>query len=298
MLVVTVFALSAQDCFAFWVWSSKTGKWVNPTYRTFDTPQEQLDWAIKHFENKDYGKAISEFKKLIKKFPKSRLAPEAKFYIGLCEEKLGKYYRAFKTYQTVLEAYPLNQRLDEIVEKQYLIGEIYFKKRDYDLAKEIFDKVLINAPFGKVSDVAQYKTGLCQFKLREFTSARDSFDKIAENYSYSNYLDDASFKSALCSYKISSITDDYDIELLDRAIADAEYFLKRFQTSEFTLKAQSLLNKLHHKKAEHLFTTAQFYEKQKKTYAAIKYYEEVNYFFDNTVWAEKARDKLKILGSK
>lgn len=298
ILLLISYIFVNRECFGFWVWSPQTGKWINPNYHVFDTPQEQFDWAGKYFEAKDYDRAILEFKKLINKFSNSKLAPEAKFYIGQCEEQLHKYYKAFKTYQSVIDVYPLNERLDEIVERQYLIGEIYLKRKKYETAKEIFEKILVNSPYSKFADVVQYKAGICFLKMKEFTNAQEAFDKIAGSYSYSPYLDDAGFQSAFCSYKISSSVKDYDMELLQKGIDDLEYFLRRFQTSEYVPRAESLLAKLNQEKAKKLFAVAYFYEKQKKTYAAVKYYEEVVYSYENTTWGEKAKNKLKNLRNK
>lgn len=295
LIIIFVLILSAESGFCFWVWSSKTGKWVNPIYKVFDTPEEQFNWAKKYLEEKDYQKAIFEFKKVIKNFPSSDFTPEAHFYIGLCEEKLGRYYKAFQTYQSIIETYPLNVRLDEIVEKQYLLGEIFFKRKNYELAKQIFQKALQNSLYSKVSDVVQYKIGLSILKMNQFSQAQDEFKKVGENYSFSPYLDDAEFQFAYCSFKISSLVRDYDEELLDKAISDLEYFLRQFSTSEYVQKAESLLKDLNHKKAEKLYKIARFYEKQKKEYAATKYYEEVEYSYKKTSWAEKAKAKLENL---
>ncbi|MCP4650167.1 MAG: outer membrane protein assembly factor BamD [PVC group bacterium] len=295
VILLLLFVTNIQVCFAYWVWTPGTQKWVNPLYKTFDTPQEQFDWAKRYFDAGDYRKAIYEFKKILRKFPKTEYAPEAKYFMGLCEEKRGRHYHAFKIYQEVIDIYPLNDRLESIVEQQYLIGEVYFKRRKYELAEEIFQKSLLNSPYSKVADVAQYKIGLCSFRLRRFNEARDEFDKISENYSFSPYLDDAGYYSALCSFKISSLIKDYDEEILDRAHGDLNNFLARAPTSEYVAKAESLKNKLVNKKAEKLFKTARFYEKLRKTYAALKYYEELVYSYEKTTWALQAKPKLERL---
>ncbi|MFH2137041.1 MAG: tetratricopeptide repeat protein [Candidatus Omnitrophota bacterium] len=298
LFVIILLILTAQNCFGYWIWSPKTGKWINPTYKVFDTPQEQFEWAKRYFDENDYKKAVFEFKKVLNKFPKTEYAPEAKYYIGICEEKRGKHYKAFLTYQSVIEIYPLNDRLEEIVERQYLIGEIFFGRKNYERAQEIFEKSILNSPYSKVSDVAQYKIGLCLLRMRQFDEARDEFNKVLDAYSFSLNIDDASFNAAICSFKLSSLIKDYDVELLDRAQEDLSSFLRRFPTSEYVPQAESLLNKIISKKAEKLYRTACFYEKQHKTYAAMKYYEELMYFYEQTGWAQQAKPKLDRLRNK
>ncbi|MBU4305498.1 MAG: outer membrane protein assembly factor BamD [Candidatus Omnitrophica bacterium] len=290
--------LFAQYSYAFWVWSPKTNKWANPTYHAFDTPEEQFDWAKGYFDDGDYRKAVSEFRKLAKKFPKNKLAPEAVYYTALSYEKLKKHYKAYETYESILATYPLTERFDEIAERQYLIAEIFFEKKAYERAQKIFGKTLLNAPYSKVSDVIQYKIGLCNLRTKQYSNARDEFEKLTENYTFSPYVDDASFLMGLCSFKISSGVKDYDEGLIDKAVEDLEYFLRRFQTSEYVSQAESLLKKLKHKKAEHLYEVAHFYEKLNKKFAAEKYYEEIIYSYETTEWAKKAQAKLKLLETK
>ncbi|MBI4845922.1 MAG: tetratricopeptide repeat protein, partial [Candidatus Omnitrophica bacterium] len=136
-------------CYGYWVWSPKTGKWVNPVYHTFDTPEEQFVWAKGYFDEADYRKAISEFKKLVKKFPKNKLAPDAQFYIARSYEELGKYDNALKEYKIVVDVYPLSEWLPEIIERRYLIGERFFEKKKYSLAKDVFVNTLAMASYSK-----------------------------------------------------------------------------------------------------------------------------------------------------
>jgi len=287
-----------QSCYAYWIWSPETKKWVNPIYKIFDTPQEQFDWAMGYYEEGDYVKAIFEFKKILKKFSKDELAPESKFYIAMSLSKLNKWYPAFEAFQKVIEIYPLNNRLEQIVEQQYLIGEKFFNKRKYSRAKEIFQKILANAPYSSISDVVKYKIGLCDLRVRDFLKARDEFEELVENYASSPYVDDAIYNIGFCSFKLSSMVKDYDEELVDRAIDDIEYFTRKYPTSDFVIQAESLLNKLNNKKAEKLYIIARFYEKQKKIFAAKKYFEELIFTYPETDWAKKAEKRLKFLEGK
>lgn len=292
--IIAILLVVPSYCYGVWVWSPKTG-WVNPTYKSFETPEEQFDWAMSFYKQGNYKTAISKLRKLVKKFPKSSFAPEAEFHIGLCYEKLRNPYKAYETYQNVIEKYPLNERLDEIVERQYLAGEKFLNRRKYVIAKKIFDKVLLNAPYSKVSDIVQYNIALCDLRMKKYQEASDEFEYLIDNYSFSPYVDDATYQIGFCSYRISAAVKHYDLALADRAIYDLEYFTRRFKTSVYVPEAESLLNKLYNKKAERIFNIAYFYEKHKKNMAAIKYYEDLVYNFSKTSWAKKANPRLKNL---
>ena len=212
--------------------------------------------------------------------------------------KLNKWYPAFEAFQKVIEIYPLNNRLEQIVEQQYLLGEKFFNKKKYHRAKEIFQKVLANAPYSSISDVAKYKIGLCELRVKDFLKARDEFEEFVENYASSPYVDDATYNIGLCSFKLSSMVKDYDEELIDQAIKDLEYFIRKYPTSEFVPDAENLLNKLSNKKAEKLYSIAHFYQKQKKIFAAKKYFQELLFTYPQTDWAKKADKRLNVLEGK
>ena len=88
--------------FAYWVWTPKTGEWINPKYAVKDTPKEQMDWAMGFYDAGEHKKAISEFEKLIKNYPNSVYCPSAQYYIGRSYEEKEDYYQAYLSYQKTI----------------------------------------------------------------------------------------------------------------------------------------------------------------------------------------------------
>jgi TolA-binding protein len=88
--------ISYLPVYAYWIWKPKTGKWINPKWQIKPTPKEQLDYALDFYNQKNYGEALREFKKLINKYPKSYEASEAQFYIGACLRIKGNSMRHTK----------------------------------------------------------------------------------------------------------------------------------------------------------------------------------------------------------
>jgi len=75
-IAIIVFALSFLSASvipaeAYWIWTPKTGKWVNPKSAVKPTPKEQFDTAKGLYDIKSYEEAKREFKKLLKVYPKS-----------------------------------------------------------------------------------------------------------------------------------------------------------------------------------------------------------------------------------
>ena len=280
-------AVAVPQCNAMWLWPL-----ANSRHSSFANAQEQMDWAMGFYDRKAYKRAQNEFRKIIKKYPDDPVAADAQFYIARCLQERGKYFYAQKAYQEVLDSYPANTKHKEIVEQQFLLGDIYMSRKEYGRAKAVFEKALQNGPYVQNADVAQFKVGVCLFRLNKFIEAKEEFAKIGENYSFSPYLDDAMFYTGLATFKMSSRVKDYDQGLVLKAKDDLNYFLRSFPTSEYVPEAESLLNKLDHVQAQRMFEIARFYEKRRKLYAAQKYYEELIFKYEQTSWATLARPLL------
>src|SRR6185295_11279506 len=130
LLLIALLTLPASTASAGWAWSPQTG-WIGPSGAVKDTPQEQLAFATKFFEEKDYERTIKECKKLLKAYKDSREAAEAQYLMGRSYAETGDYYRAFKEYRKTVQVYPSSARFDEILEREYEIGNFFLagKKR-------------------------------------------------------------------------------------------------------------------------------------------------------------------------
>ena len=79
---------------------------------------------MQFFEGKDYKRAAEEFTRLVTYFGDSDLAPEAQYYAGRSHEEIDRFYPAFSAYQKTIEAYPFTERIDEIIEREYNLGNM------------------------------------------------------------------------------------------------------------------------------------------------------------------------------
>ncbi|MCX5716439.1 MAG: tetratricopeptide repeat protein [Candidatus Omnitrophica bacterium] len=294
--------LTAASSYAYWIWTPKSGKWVNPKYAPKGTPREQYDWAMQFYLAKDYPRAISEFKKMIKVYPQSELAPDAQYYTGRSYEERRDYYAAFLAYQKVIDVYPRSELTDEIIERQYRIGNQYFSGQKekvlgiellpaIDKALEIFDKVVANAPYGKYADLAQFKIGECYKKNSQYKEAADAFSKIVSDYPKSLLYEQARYESAYCIYKMS-FKANYDQEPTEEAIKEFEDFVKSGEAGDTIKEADLALARLQETKAESLYNTARFYERSKHYESALVYYKEIVDTYSKTKWGTKAFSKI------
>ncbi len=294
---------SSVEALGFWIWTPKSNKLVNPKYAAKDIPQEQFKWAMEFFKRKDYKRAAEEFKSLVVHFKESDLAPEAQYYVSRSYEEEGRPYPAFTAYQKVIDTYPFAKRIDEIIEREYNLGNILFKKHsgtlmgrelmtELDKAVEIFRKVRENAPFGEYADKAQFMIARCYKKSEQYNEAIDAFQKLVEEYPRSTLVAKAKYEVAQCTY-LASLKSDYDQELTDEAIQEFKKIAESQDGLTIAEEARDTVSLLENKKAESLFNTAKFYEKQKHYKSAAIYYKEILKEYSRTSFAEPAFERLE-----
>jgi outer membrane protein assembly factor BamD len=307
-LLVLIFLLSSVNpAYPYWIWTPKTGKWVNPKYAVRPTPKEQLEYAQTIYNDKKYKEARREFQRLIQYYPKSAEAAEAQYYLGLSEEREDNPYAAYLAYQKVIDKYPFSQRIQEIIEKEYKIAESFMagktrKALGINLpvenpAIEIFRKVVDNSTYGPLAASAQYKLGLVLKGLGRYFEAEEEFQKVIANYPKSEWIDAAKFQIASCRASLSR-SPDYDQEATKEAKNKFEEFVKEHPDAALSRDAEDNIQKLQEKEAESAFTTGRFYEKQKIYQSARIYYDYVIGNYPKSIWAAKSLERLQAMERK
>ena len=298
----------AEEGFAFWIWSPKTKRLERPEKGVKPVPSDQLAWALSFFQAKNYERALREMENLVNKYPSSKEAAQAQYYVGRCREALEDYYAAFKAYDKLTAHYPNSQQIGEAMEREYRIGNLFYsgKKRklagleilpSLDKAIEIFLRVVEQAPYGSYGVLAQYKLGESYKKNGEYSRAKEAFEKLIEDYPNSELVDEARYQIALVALKASRKAS-YDDRAADEALALFGRFVKEHPQSDLVPESLEAIQTLKDRKAEKTFETAQFYEKQGKTTAARLYYNQVIEQDGKSSWAQLALERLTILEKK
>ncbi len=307
ILTLLFFASSLQPASAYWIWTPKSGKWVNPKTMSKPTPQEQFEYAKDFYDRKLYEDAKREFKKLLKTFPKSAEAAESQYYLGLTEEAEGNLYEAYLAYQRVIDKYPFSERIQEINEREYKIGEKFMagaKRKAMGVeipgdnpAIEIFTKVVDNSTYGPLAPVAQYKLGLVLKSVLRYYEAEDAFNKVISNYPTSEWAEAAKFQIAACRAAVSR-SPDYDQWATSEAKDKFEEFIREHPDAVLSRDAEKSIAQLKEKEAEANFNIGRFYEKQKADASAKIYYQDVIDHYGDSPWAAKALERMQVLEKK
>lgn len=296
-----------QEVAAFWIWTPDSGKWSNPKYLAKDTPERSFEYAKTFYDSKDYDEAIKGFEALISSFPLSDLASEAQYYIGRSYEAMRKYYYAYLAYQKVIDEYPGSERITEVIAKEYEIADFFYSQEKAKIlgksigmfsskekALEIFQKIVSDAPYGEYGPLAQYKIGIYYRDTARYKEAIDEFNKLIDNYPQSKLIIEARYEIAVCLFETAAQRD-YKQADISKAIREIQDFLTDYPEDKLTAEAVKKLSKLKQKKAEGIFSIAQFYEKQGDLDSALIYYKEIRDSLGDTSWVIKAVERILVI---
>ena len=262
LVFLVIFSLSAGTAYPFWIWTPKTGKWVNPKNTPKEDPKAQFDFAKGFYDEKKLDDALREFKKLLKAYPKSFEASESQYYLGLIEEERGNLYEAYQAYQKLVDKYPFSERIKEVVEKEYNIADKFmsgYKRKAFGVdlpvenpAIEIFTKVVDNSTYGPLAHKAQYKLGLVLKGVQRYYDAEDAFNKVVSNYPDSEWSAAAKFQIATCRAAVSR-SPDYDQGASGEAKQKFEEFVAEHPDAVLSREAEENIARLNEKEAQSSF---------------------------------------------
>ena len=297
---------------AYWMWTPETGKWINPKWAVKSTPEDQFIWAMEKYDAHDYKRASKEFANLAVYYPFSEYAPEAQFLTGESFKKMGEFYQAHLEYQKLVDNFPSSQKINEMLERQFQIANHFFYSKgprwkayipllpttnNYEIALEIYLKIIKNAPFGDFADDAQYKVGDTYLKLGDFTKAIHSYEKLIAVFPDSEFSELASYKIAV-SKSQGLYGKEGAFNAAPDALEDFEAFSKEYPDSRLIEEAKIEIDFLRRENAQKLYEIALFYEKNKGLKAAEFYYLKVVRDYEGTVWSKEAAMRLKKIGPK
>lgn len=302
-----VLILPASPVQAYWVWSPESGKFVQPEGAVEDTADQQYDYALGFYEAQNYGKAVEELKNLLKKYPASKVAPEAQFRLGSIYEEQNEFYKAFQAYQRIADNYPNSARMNEVIERQFRIGNVFLsgKKPKFmgvpvlpavPRAIEVFEQVVKNAPFGAYGDKALFQLAVAYRRSGTLQKAVETFQNLVDNYPDSALVPDAKYQLGEVSYEMTKNMTRSQ-EGLESAEDYFDSFLAEYPSTNVREKALQLKKAIDEKNAEKNYKVGEYYEKENYLDSAIIYYEDIVRAYPDTAWAAKAREKLAIFRS-
>ena len=236
-------------------------------------------------QNGDRKRAIKIYKHLVKRYPRSNVAPEATFRAAKLTEQEGDLLKAAAIYRGLMETYPQTPHFQEAIEAQFRIGEIYLngKKKKIlgvpvgstlDDAVEIFAAIVRSAPYGRYTARAQFDIGRAREKEGSADLAIDAYQSVVEKFPNDPLAVDAQYQIGYI-WLAATRAGTYDPDAADQARTAFQDFLFRYPKSEKAAQARENLAMLDHRLAKGSLEIAKYYDKAKNYRAAVLYYNEV-----------------------
>ncbi len=142
---------------------------------TQKTPKVLSSFADGLFGEKDYYRAITEYKRLIFHFPNSPLSKEAALKIPIAYLEGKQYETARRGFEKFREAHPKDPLAWEAL---YLMGEADYRARDYQSALTLFSKAEEEATLPDLKRRAASRRGSTFLKMGRWQDSAGTFRPI------------------------------------------------------------------------------------------------------------------------
>ncbi len=293
---------------AEWMWTPESGKWISEKSVEKKSAMLLYEEAQNKEQAGDIQKALDLYRKLIRQYPSSSIAPDAQYWVGHLMEEQGDYYRAFKEYQKVIENYPSYKKFNDILERQYQIGNLYLSGEKLklmgfailpavDKSIEIFETIVRTAPYSPVAPRAQFNIGEAYRKIKRYAEAIPEYQKVLENYPDSDLAAEARYQIGQCSYQ-KTLNPNYDQTNTDVALDSMKTFVRKHQDSKKSVEMQQKIEELIRRKAQKSFDIAEFYNRSRADEAAIIYYQDVIDNYPQTDLAKISATKIDQIAAR
>jgi outer membrane protein assembly factor BamD len=310
--------LAAAVAQAQWTWTPETGRFVDMNNLPKETPELQVEYTRSLLVGGEYDRAFNETDKFNKFYGDTDFADENQFLRGEIRFAEKKYTQATDQFQQVISKYPESELYDDVIAKQYEIGDSLYAKGDERLqgrtsktlrksdylrrldfrtnrpfkkAVEVYTKVIENQPFTPEAAEAQYKLGKCHFAQAKYLDAGFEYRRVIEDYPDSEWVREATFDLTRC-YEEAALDPDYDQAPSQLAMDAVDEFKRRFPDDERIPEREEISGKMRESIAEQRFRSARHYEKRQDLDAARIYYEITAYEYAGTEAAVKAAEWL------
>lgn len=137
--------------------------------------------AERLFNDHKYAAAVEEFKEIIESDPRSHLAQQSLFRIGVIQYLyLEQYQEAIKSFRQFAV---VSQNKDLVYQAEKSIGELYFTKlEDYRQAIEQYKRLLEKYPDSKERDFFMLRVAKSHYGALEFDKAVQMYKEIAKQF--------------------------------------------------------------------------------------------------------------------
>ena len=286
-------AWAPHEACAKWVWNKETG-YVDTSNKAEGKkgPDERYKSALALVTEERYLDALGEFKKLAKKYKKSKVGEKAQFKVAEMLRRVGKTFDAFQAYEKLFKDYPTTTLSQKALKNEFELGKL-LAPMDKSKAIEIFQKVVDRDASSPYAAEAEVRTGDCYHEMGKHEDARDVYQRVIAVYSPSEWVSVAQFRAGRCGIELFKSTG--NAADLTKAKQDLRGYLSGKPKGDYAKEAAAGIKQIQYLEAEKEFKVAEYYCRQKKPRSAAVYFKLIMKKYPETTWAEKSRARLEEL---
>ncbi len=252
----------------------------------------------------DSGKASGLYTSIVKQYPFTDSAAEASYSKAVLVRASGKLQEGFDAFQSFIDSYRQSARFSDAIRQQYEIAEeakggkkqknfivIPMKLTPTEVIG-MYQKVIKNAPFGKMAPLAQFSIAEIHQEKDEKDLAVAAYQGVVDNYPNTSQAAEAQFRiGSLSSVAARKSQDSGNLTSTREALVS---YVASNPSGDRTTEAQAMLQQVDTAQAAESLKIGKFYEKQGKTKSAAIYYNEALKYGTSEASAE-ARVRLSTL---
>ena len=273
------------------------------------------------FEAEKYSKAASNYKKVISRWPDSKLEQDAMFRLAECYFFAEQYTKANDAYEALVQKYSNTPHLDKLIRRQFEIAQYWEqlnrqnpnwpitpnlvdKRRPlFDTmgrAIKAYDNIRLNDPTGPLADDAVMATANSYFVRGRFRDADYYYTLLRDEYPRSEHQYEAHVLGLQCKLRKYG-GPDYIGTPLEEAQKLSRQLRSQF-ASELDETQRSRLAeidaKLNRQLALRVYSMAEYYDGKHEYGAAKRYYHDLIAKYPSSELATKSKERLVALTDK
>lgn len=298
------------------IFDPATGEWKAVAPPIAGTEDGDLELARSLLARSEFEAARKAFKAWFKSYPDSARRPEALFYAADTEVSSeeakadsGDLMQAYRWYEELLEGWAGTELADRAIRREIIIAEMFlFKGKKQRVMKGMFRVSATDEALTMLDRIANEwapNTALAEQALRlkadyhydagEFEEAEEAYSRLNREFGRGKYR-----RFALLRSGESALARFPGVKFDDADLLEAEVYFTDFEAKYPTYAAEadvaSRLERIKDSKAEKTYLVGQYYERTKKTSAALFYYRYVAATWPGTSWAVQANERIAKLG--
>lgn len=289
-------------------YDEQTDTWLRTSPPAPGTADGDLDRVRQLMAREEFKAAQKSVEKWMKTYGQEEPRyPEALHLRASARLANGDYRAAQEDFRALTEEYGGSPHAENALQGEFRVAEQYLagkrrkawrgllRVRDREAGVKILDEMVANYPDTDLAELAQRTKADYYYARGDFELAEDEYATFARDYPRSRFHPYAllqSARSALASFPGVQFDDAGLIEAQERFTQ----FMRLYPAPAREVDVPVILDEISARRAEKTLEIAKFYQRTKKTNAAVYYYRETVRRWPDTAAAAEAQGRLTTLG--